>query len=47
MMEWTKSAKPNNRLTAFAELATPVGKSGANESTLLVAILWGIAIALS
>ncbi len=47
MMEWTKIAQPKSRLSAFAELETPVGKSGANESTLLIAILWGIAIALS
>lgn len=47
MMNWTKSSKANSGLTAFAELETPVGKSGANESALLIAILWGIAIALS
>lgn len=46
-MDWIKSSEPNARLAAFTDLETPVGKSGANESALLVAILWGIAIALS
>lgn len=47
MMDWKKPAQLGNNLTAFADLETPVGKSGANESTLLIAILWAIAIALS
>ncbi|MGH6616345.1 hypothetical protein [Sphingomonas sp.] len=46
-MNWTKSTTASNGLTAFAELETPVGKSGANESALLIAILWAIAIAAS
>lgn len=47
MMDWTKSTKASNGLIAFVDLETPVGKSGANESALLIAILWGIAIATS
>lgn len=46
-MDWMKSSTPNAGLANFAALETPVGKSGANESALLIAILWGIAIALS
>lgn len=46
-MNWTNSSKQSGNLSAFADLEMPVGKSGANESALLIAILWGIAIALS
>tara|TARA_B100000378_G_scaffold158036_1_gene127215 strand:+ start:652 stop:792 length:141 start_codon:yes stop_codon:yes gene_type:complete len=46
-MNWNNNSKQGNGLSAFSDLETPVGKSGANESALLVAILWGIAIALS
>ncbi len=46
-MDWVKSSAPSAGAVGFADLDAPVGKSGANESALLIAILWGIAIALS
>lgn len=42
-MEWSSSTKP----AVYADLATPVEKTGATESVLFVAILWGIAIVIA
>lgn len=44
-MDWVKAKTAQTGVSAFAELSTPVGKSGANESTLLIAIIWAVVIA--
>jgi hypothetical protein len=47
MMDWKKAARSGNNIAAFADLETPVGRSGGNESTIFIAVLWLVVIANS
>jgi len=47
MMHWKKHAHSGNNIATFADLETPVGRSGGNESTIFIAVLWLVVIASS